>query len=331
MPEISVLVPVFNGEKTIQKSIQSILDQTFSDFELIVIDDGSFDNTQNIIHAINDSRLRYVYKENGGIGHTRNTAVSLAKGNYIAFLDADDWMEPNALEKFFQCAQRSKADMVVADYRFVYPDGTKQDMHTYDFNISNMKARKSLLVEVMPQPWNKLVKKEVLKNSGLQFPDGHVFEDLCYYSCLLPSVSSVAKLDDVLINYVQFDTSIMASAKKIKPTIYDFNKVVQIIYQYYQNHQLLTYSYELEGLFALNARELIDGVFKNEQASRQEKIKVVEDILKTINTVYPKWYRNSYYREKFVDFGSSFRLKRWMIDYFLAKGKTKFVIEKILK
>lgn len=332
MPKISVLIPAYNAQETIQKTMNSVLNQTFTDFELIIVNDGSKDATEEIVLSNKDERIRYFKKENGGIANTRNYAISVAQGEYIAFLDADDWMEENALELLVNKANETKAEVVVCDYRYVYEDGMKQDIRSNDFGICNLDTRKTLLLEVMPQPWNKLVKKEVFMRSELCFPDGLVFEDLCYYSCLMPSINSIAKLNEVLVNYYQLGTSIMASARKIKNTIYDFDQVIQRINNYYTNNNLLMrYKSELEGLFALNARELIDSIFKNKAASVEEKEKVIKSILNTINQKYPKWYKNNYYTEKYRCFGKSYLLKRRIIDALLAKGQTSFVLKKIVK
>lgn len=331
MPEISVLIPVYNGQETIKKTINSVLEQTFSDFELILVNDGSNDDTETIIKDFKDKRIRYFYKENKGIADTRNFALSKAEGKYIAFIDADDWMEKTALELLIKKARETQAEIVVCDYRYVYENGTTHDMHSTDFKITSVANHKSLLVEVMPQPWNKLVKKEVFDNSKLSFPTGLVFEDLCFYSCLMPSIKSIVKLNEVLINYYQVGTSIMASAKKIRKTTYDFDTVIARIDQHYKEHYDSVYQKELEGLFALNARELIDGIFKNKVSENTEKILVIHSILNTINKNYPAWYKNSYYTRKYAKYKKSFRIKRRVIDWLLAKGEIKLVVERIIK
>ncbi|MBF0253108.1 MAG: glycosyltransferase [Candidatus Omnitrophica bacterium] len=98
-PFFSVIVPVYNRERFIDKCLQSILDQTFDDFEIIVVDDGSSDNTKSIITTFNDARIKYHYYEHSGVSSARNKGLHLASGKFIAFLDSDDWWKPNKLQK----------------------------------------------------------------------------------------------------------------------------------------------------------------------------------------------------------------------------------------
>lgn len=330
MSKISVIVPAYNAASTIKRTIDSILNQTYYDFELIVINDGSTDDTEKVVLSVQDIRVKLISKENGGIAHTRNFGLKQASGELIAFLDADDWMEPNALEMLVKTMEKYNAEMVVCDYRYVYEDGTTLDMHSVDFGVSSMKERSSLLLEVMPQPWNKLVKKEVFDRADFFFPDGLVFEDLCYYSCLLPSVSKVVKLNEVLINYYQMETSIMAGARQIKKTVYDFDRIVIKIDDYYEQKQL-GYKKEREALFALNARELVDGILKNPVASIDQKCDVIQSILNTLNQRYSNWPHSSFYTEKYKGFGKVYLLKRRVIDLLFSKGKTMFVLKYIVK
>ena len=107
MPKISVVIPVYNGEKTIQETIKSVLSQTFSDFELIVINDGSQDSTVNRVATIQDTRVKVVSYPNAGLSATRNRGISLATGEYISFIDADDLWTPDKLEAQFNALQEN--------------------------------------------------------------------------------------------------------------------------------------------------------------------------------------------------------------------------------
>ena len=101
LPKISVIIPAYNAELWINKTIQSVLDQTFNDFEIIVVDDGSTDNTSQVVHQFSDPRVQYIYQNNQKAAGARNTGISKARGEYIAFLDADDLFKPSKLIKQF--------------------------------------------------------------------------------------------------------------------------------------------------------------------------------------------------------------------------------------
>lgn len=328
MVEVSILLPVYNGESTIARTLHSLIHQTYKNIEIIVVDDGSTDQTKKIVQDMNDARIRYFYKENGGIASTRNYAISKATGTYISFIDADDYMELDTIASLVKKAKEEDSDMVVCEYRFVYKTH-QQDMQSYDFKPISLKEDSSLLYRIMPQFWNKLIKRECFMQLDTRFPEGLVFEDLYLFACMLPWVRKVSKLNKVLINYVQLEGSIMSNARNIKPTIYDFSKVCHAIYQYYQSHHLMQYSLELETLFVLNARELVDAIFKNKMLAKEDKIKVITDLLSVVNQYYPKWYRNKAYRSVYRK-GMLYNYKRYIIDYLLARN-IRFVVTHIVK
>ena len=117
-PQISVIVPVYNVEKYLSRCIDSILSQTFTDFELLLIDDGSADSSGKICDefAMKDERIRVFHKENGGVASARQLGVDEAKGLYSIHADGDDWVEPNMLERMYLKITETGADMVITDY-----------------------------------------------------------------------------------------------------------------------------------------------------------------------------------------------------------------------
>lgn len=118
-PKISIIVPAFNAESTIARCIDSILKQTLTEFELIIIDDGSADRTSEICAAYGDDRIHYYRKENGGPSSARNMGLSLARGEYIGFVDADDGIVPEMYEKMYAAGRKYNADLCVCDYKFI--------------------------------------------------------------------------------------------------------------------------------------------------------------------------------------------------------------------
>lgn len=122
---VSIIVPVYNGERTIARCIDSILGQTMRDLELIIIDDGSTDCTGKICTTYQDPRLRYHYKENGGVSTARNMGIQLAKGEYIGFVDADDYIVTDMCEKMYQACAVTNIDIAVCDYDIISNDNSK--------------------------------------------------------------------------------------------------------------------------------------------------------------------------------------------------------------
>ena len=106
MPFFSVIIPLFNKEKFIEATLKSILNQSFIDFEILIIDDGSTDNSAPIIKGFDDSRIRYYYKENAGVSSARNDGIEKVQSNYISFIDADDYWYPDFLEEMYKVIQK---------------------------------------------------------------------------------------------------------------------------------------------------------------------------------------------------------------------------------
>ncbi len=134
MPKISIIVPVYKVEKYIHQCIDSILKQTFTDIELILVDDGSPDSCGKICdeYAVKDRRVKVIHKENGGLSDARNTGVKCAKGEYISFVDSDDWIAPNALEEALWQMLKNEVDML--KFGFIKTDGRKSKTVTFKEN-----------------------------------------------------------------------------------------------------------------------------------------------------------------------------------------------------
>ena len=180
-PKVSVIVPVYNVEKLLQRCIDSILVQTFTDFELLLIDDGSKDKSGEICdeYAAKDARIRVFHKQNGGVSSTRNLGIDEAKGKYIAFVDSDDFLDND----YFEQLVRQDGDLIFCGFKsaggkphqFVYPNRV-----VVDDEIGSCMAE-YLADTPVGVPWSKLFKSELLKQSGLRFEESlfwgedHVF------------------------------------------------------------------------------------------------------------------------------------------------------------
>lgn len=170
---LSFIVPVYNTEKYLEKCLNSILNQTCKDFEVIVINDGSKDDSDKILKKYEEKyseQLRVIRQENHGIGYTRNKGIELAAGKYITFIDSDDAIEPTYCEKLCGMAEKNNLDMVVCDYYEVYEmSGEKKYWEVVDFGVTDLKDTPKLLFEINSSPWNKIYRTELLKKMKLDF------------------------------------------------------------------------------------------------------------------------------------------------------------------
>lgn len=164
-PLISVIIPSYNRAHIIEKSVRSVLAQTFADFELLIIDDGSTDNTREVIEGMKDGRIRYVYQENAGACAARNHGISLAQGQYVAFHDSDDLWYPDKLEKQLHCIEETGSDIVICKLAMCHPDGSKtllpkrvgegfitRDDDIFGFGTQNVFARRCVVENVLFDP-----------------------------------------------------------------------------------------------------------------------------------------------------------------------------------
>lgn len=207
MPEISIITPVYNSEKYIDRCVESILKQTFQDLELILVDDGSTDGSYQKCKewAKRDSRVRLVQKKNGGAGSARNCALKLAAGNYIGFVDSDDWVQPETYDYLRELMVKHGADIVVCGYHRSTRIITNIRQPREKIEVVNQKeALERYFFRIHGEPTDfylcdRLIKKEVLSN--FKFVEGTICEDVnanyCFYSC----ADIIVKTNRKLYNY----------------------------------------------------------------------------------------------------------------------------------
>ena len=201
---ISIIVPVYKVEEFLPQCIESIINQTYRDIEVILIDDGSPDNCGTICeeYAKRDKRIRVFHKENGGLSEARNYGIVRATGEYVGFVDSDDWIEPNMYEVLVNIAKEKQADIVGCSFFFEYPKKTlARKIIEKDFD-NNIELCKALIYdEVDTSLWTKLYHKSCFEN--VIFPNGHVSEDIVTMYQFFLNVKSVVTISKPLYHYRQ--------------------------------------------------------------------------------------------------------------------------------
>ena len=212
MPEVSIVIPVYNVENYLEKCMQSVLAQTVRDFEVILVNDGSTDGSGVLcdVYAKKDERIRVIHKENGGLSDARNTGIRCAAGNYICFIDSDDYVADFFLEKRLAAAARHNADIVLFDYVFVEEDG--RPLYRYQ---AHLEAEQTLTLETSPtllnttpSACNKLYRRSLFHTREAEFPKGRLYEDLATIPKLF-SGATIVYIDLPLYFYVNHMGSIM--------------------------------------------------------------------------------------------------------------------------
>ena len=186
---VSVIVPVYKVEYYIRECIDSILAQTYPDFELILVDDGSPDGCGRICddYAKRDNRIKVVHKVNGGLTSARNAGLEVAKGEWIMHVDGDDWIEPDMIESLIEAAQITGADMVIGDFVKYGPSAGYNKLPTW--SSDKKKSMTNYIAYVMTTIWGSIAKRSLYADHSLKSPDGisycedfHLIVRLCHFA-----------------------------------------------------------------------------------------------------------------------------------------------------
>lgn len=201
MEKISVIVPAYNAEKTIGKCLETLVNQTYENMEIIVIDDGSKDNTLKIMKKYqkkHPDKVVIISRENKGIGYTRNEGIKIATGKYLGFVDSDDYVEVEMFEHLYNHLKKTKADIVVSDY-YEFDELNRREKKIIDFDVTNIETFPDLINEINTAPWNKLYKKSIFKN--IKYPENLKYEDLSTVLLALLKANKISKLNEPLYDY----------------------------------------------------------------------------------------------------------------------------------
>ena len=213
--KISVVVPVYNVEKYLEQCLNSIINQTFKDIEIICINDGSKDNSLKIIEefAAKDKRIRVINKENEGISAARNQGMGLAQGEYISFIDSDDWIEENYLEALYTAAKKYDSDIACSNIIRVTGKRHRKKIiyKKEEFTTESDKKNELTKVPINSYVWNKIYKRESLLKSGVKFPVGRVYEDVIWCIKAIYYLNGVVTVPDAVYYYRKNPTSIMST------------------------------------------------------------------------------------------------------------------------
>lgn len=239
MPEISVIVPVYNTEKYLDRCIRSIIDQTFSDFELILVDDGSKDNSGFICDEWEkkDSRIKVIHQKNAGAGAARNAGLAIAQGKYIGFVDSDNWIELNMYEVLHNMIKKCSADMAMVKMITCkrYKKPSIHDYHGYSYDIKDRRemlehffrihGEDASIIDIGP----KLINKEVLK--GFQFIEGTICEDVFASFDFIRHSFKTVMVDAPLYNYFQNPLGVTKSKVSEKDFEYieAYKRILEIV------------------------------------------------------------------------------------------------------
>ncbi len=287
MVEVSIIVPCYNSEKTIERCINSIKNQSFKDFEALIIDDGSTDNTSMIINRLikDDERFQYYYKENRGLSDARNYALDRFKGQYVSFIDSDDYIEKDFIQSLHKPFKKNKnIKLTVCPAKIIYKNRKKEE------NITNFDVQLIISSRVC----DKLFCKNFFTQENLRFPVKKWYEDLCMTGKIIFNIkkNNYTIINKPLYNYVQNKNSIMHTTDDRIFQIYD---VLEEITAYckkkgtYNNvKEKIEFTYIYHVLYATIFRSSFHKKFSKE---------MIKKITQKVTILYPEWRKNKYIKK----------------------------------
>ena len=295
MTKISVIVPVYGVENYIKKCIESLVNQTFKDFEILVVNDGTKDRSIDIIKGnFKDKRIKILNKENGGLSDARNFALPHATGEYLLYVDSDDYVHPEMLEKMYKKALLDHSDIVFCRSNQVENDIVTPMAGPFYEDLDD--KRRYILNR--PSAWSKLVKKEIMMHPELAFMKGKLYEDLATMPALALYANKISFIDDYLYYYLIRDGSIM-NQKKYKKNMEDIFDSLENLYGLFKlKGKEKEYQEELESLYISH---LLHNMALNFLPYEEGKLSIKRSV-KIIKERFPKWYKNKYFKRRDIKY-----------------------------
>lgn len=313
-PKISVIVPVYKAEKFLRKCIDSILAQTFTDFELLLIDDGSPDNSGKFCdeYAEKDSRIRVFHKENGGVSSARNVGLDNARGEWIAFVDADDWSEKDMLYEMCVHAIKNNVNVVVAPFYVNECHKQRIDYQQKEYLPQNF-LKAILEGKAMGSLWNKLIHRNLYDNIRFDTNITYCEDVLALSQILYKADVRISFVNKPYYHYVQVETSI---THKINRNTFD------MIFAFISKLELILHKNKYSDMGILNVKRIstLIRMVKSQLYSYKELVSVYKSIIQNTDSIGK--YSSAYKKLCF---------KFWLILYPYRSYRLIYILKYIKK
>lgn len=238
-PKVSLIIPVYNVEDYLEKALLSVENQTMENIEVIIVNDGSTDGSSKIIDKFCERNTNFIVidQKNKGLSAARNVGLNVSKGKYIAFMDSDDYIEPNFIECLYSAAVKNDADIVCCNFNYYFPEKNMKvymPLTSIPGTFSNTKALKKLILDfgVHYFAWNKLCKRSIFFEHNIRFYDMY-FEDIATSPRLFYHADKIVLLGKALYNYTSRKNSILNTMNICK--IRDFVRSLGVMRNFFEN------------------------------------------------------------------------------------------------
>lgn len=297
-PKVSVIVPVYNTEKYLEKCLDSLVNQTLQNIEIIAVNDGSTDGSYDILEKYAEQYPQLVkiyHKKNGGQASARNLALEVCTGEYIGFLDSDDFVKKDMYEKMYNLAKDKDADYIACGYKDMYmQNGEMVVLKPYVASALCTNTR-DMYFDALVSPFLHLYKAKIILESGVRFPEGVIYEDTAFYLNLVPYIQKIACIEEALAYRLrrQNSTTTTISAERVSQIF----SVIENIDTWYENHNWNTVYEKEKEYFCVrillgSSMERISRV--NNRSQRKELIEQTFDFMRKH---YPEYNKNVYFKK----------------------------------
>jgi glycosyltransferase involved in cell wall biosynthesis len=288
--KVSIIVPIYNVENYLEKCLDSLTGQSLNDIEILAVNDGSTDSSLKILenYASKDPRIVVLDKENGGLSDARNYAFPYIHGEYVGFIDSDDYVDPKMYEVMYNRAIETSSDIVECNLHHTFDDyeDTEIGRHIHD--------KKELIMNGRSVVWNKIYKTSWLLETGVRFPKGLIYEDVNFYCKIVPFLNKIDYVEEPFVHYVQRGTSINNFQTLKTMQIFD---ILDDIHKFYEEKGFMDdYGEALEFLYTR--------ILLCSSLSRMSRIKDPSDRKKAISSnwnklvsTFPNWRKGRYLKE----------------------------------
>lgn len=290
MVDISIIVPIYNASKYLDKCLNSLVNQTKKELEFILVNDGSTDNSESIIKSYNDDRIRYFKRSNHGIGNTRNFGISKSNSKYIMFLDSDDYLEKDACEILFKKIDKDNLDLVICDF---YKGNKDQfeEIKINEFNNTSLQNNPRLLLDINLAPWNKIYRSDLIKNNNIKFIENLKYEDAPFVVLSLLKARKIGKVNKPLLYYIIHKNSETTIRDE---KIFDIIKIIDIIRDYSKE-----YEWTKEVIDEMTIQILVNyNIQQREIQDKKMRDKFINQTFSYFEKNIPNYKQNSYFNNR---------------------------------
>lgn len=293
--KLSIVAAVYNLEQYLPRCLDALVNQTLQEIEILCVDDGSTDSAPQIVDEYAKKypeKIKVFHKPNGGEFTTRNYGLERAQGEYVTFVDTDDWVEPNWAEKLYQTAKENDADLAVCGFERIDLETNQvvgKDMIGYGNCVKEMSGKDDFMLFINPAPWNKIYKREKIKD--LRFLDFRGFNDMIFLASSYTKINKVAYVPEVLYHYyLRYDSQIHTVNQQ---DVENFKKyLLELKALYIKNNQYEEMKYILDLLAFLHLG--ISVMYRASYDKQIEMKKMMKQTIQYLDENFSTWRNNPF-------------------------------------